>query len=169
MAAYTSSPLPIWGFLLEARARDTFASYRKWMGLAPFPLETAMPAGGQPGPGTVGSAIPAKHLVELAVLSAQSGTRQTARCRFLKSDGTSRCEVEGPGCRAKSCKSNYARMGRPLIPHLSAEIRSGRIVATALGLTPHPIDEYWGEESRSKGGPSRSSHLDRDGHLKWSR
>lgn len=128
------------------------AAYRKWTGLTPFPRENAATAAGKPRHATTGSVIHAKDMVELAVLSVKS---LTARCRFLWSDRTvslrsRRAKAPGeivPGKLRKDWTSDN--------PHLSAEIKSDRIDAPALGLTPlrledcgvwNPIDEYWGKE-----------------------
>ena len=60
-------------------------SYRKWMGLAPFPPKTAAPTSGKTRRETTGSVIHAKELAELAVLSVKG---LTARCRFPGNDRT---------------------------------------------------------------------------------
>ena len=128
------------------------AAYRKWMGLTPFPPKTASPVAGKTLHETAGSVIHAKDMVDLAVLSVKS---LTARCRFLGNDRTvslrsRRAWVPGEIVRVKLRKEWTSGD-----PHLSAEIKSDRIDAPALGLTPlrledrglwNPIDEYWGEE-----------------------
>jgi hypothetical protein len=127
-------------------------AYRKWMGILPFPPETARRSRGKDRREIAGIAIDARQQVELAVLSVKS---QTALCRFLGSDRivtlrSRRFWVPGEIARVRARKE--WRYGNP---HLSAEIESARIDARALGLTPlrlgdrgtwNPINEYWGAE-----------------------
>jgi hypothetical protein len=131
------------------------ASYRKWMGLTAFEPKTAAPTPGETWRETAGSVIPAKRLAELAVLSVLSATRQTARCRFLENDRTVTLRSRRPWVPGEIVLVKLRKEWTSADPHLSAEIKSDRIDAPALGLTPlrlehrglwNPIDEYWGEE-----------------------
>lgn len=131
------------------------AAYRKWIGLTPFQPEATAPAATKTRRDTAGSVIHANDMVELAVVSVPSATQQTARCRLLgtRQAVTLRCRrawVPGEIVRVRLRKEWNSGD-----PHLSAEVKSGRIDATALGLTPlrledrgvwNPIEEYWGEE-----------------------
>ncbi len=130
------------------------AAYRKWMGIPPVPLESARPAGGKRGRETAGASIPAKHLVELAVLSVKG---LTAHCRFLGSKRTVTLRIRRTWAPGEIVQVKLRREWTFGDPHLSAEIRSDRIDAPALGLTPlrlgdcgvwNPIDEYWGDEGQ---------------------
>jgi hypothetical protein len=119
-------------------------AYRKWMGLTPFPPETASRWSGKGRREMAGIAIDAHQQVELAVLSVKS---QTARCRFLGSDRTvtlrsRRFWVPGEIVRVKPRKKwLYGN------PHLSAEIESTRIDARAHGIDPAPVRGAWRMES----------------------
>jgi hypothetical protein len=128
------------------------AAYRKWMGLAPFPPETAAAPAGKPRHTTAGSVVHAKDMVELAVLSMKS---LTARCRFLGSDRTVSLRSRRAWAPGEIVRVKLRKDWTSGDPHLSAEIKSDKIDAPALGLTPlrledcgvwNPIDEYWGEE-----------------------
>jgi hypothetical protein len=128
------------------------ASYRKWMGLPPFPPEATNPSPGKLRRETPSLATASKHLVELAVLSVKG---QAVTCRFVGSARevtlrNRRLQVPGEIVQVK------LPQGRILDhPHLSAEIRATRIDARSLGLTPlrledrgiwNPIKQYWGEQ-----------------------
>jgi len=128
------------------------ASYRKWMGLAPFPPKTAAPTSGKTRRETPGSVIHAKELAELAVLSVKG---LTARCRFLGNDRTVTLRSRRPWAPGEIVRIKLRREWTLGDPHISAEITSTRIDAPALGLTPlrleergtwSPIQQYWGEE-----------------------
>jgi hypothetical protein len=128
------------------------AAYRKWVGLTPFPPKTAAPMRGKTRREAASSVIPAKHLVELAVLSVKS---QTARCRFLGSGRTVTLRSRRPWVPGEIVRVKLRKEWASGDPHLSAEGKSERIDAPALGLTPlrledrgvwNPIEEYWGEE-----------------------
>jgi hypothetical protein len=131
------------------------AAYRKWMGLTPLPPESAALGGGKTRHKTAGLVIHAKEIVELAVLSVLSATQQTACCRFLGIDGTVTLRTRRAWVPGEVVQVKVRKEWTSGDPHLSGEIKSARIDAPALGLTPlqlkrcgtwNPIEKYWGEE-----------------------
>ncbi|HEV3198843.1 MAG TPA: hypothetical protein VGZ73_13080 [Bryobacteraceae bacterium] len=128
------------------------AAYRIWMGLTPFPPETAALLAGKTPHETTGSVIHAKDTVELAVLSVKS---QTARCRFLGKDRIVTLRSRRGWVPGEIVQVKLRKAWTSSDAHVSAEIKSDRIDVQALGLTPlrlenrgvwNPIHEYWGEE-----------------------
>lgn len=128
------------------------AAYRKWMGLTPFPTEIAKPNRRKTGRTMVDASIPARQLVDLAVLSVKG---LTACCRFLGSDRTVTLRSRRAWVPGEIVRVKLRREWTSDETHLSAEIESTRIEAPALELTPlrleelgiwNPIEEYWGEE-----------------------
>ena len=133
------------------------AAYRKWMGLTPLPHERAALGAGKTRHETAGSVIHAKDMVELAVLSVLSATQQTARCRFLGIERTVTLRTRRSWVPGEIVGVKVRKEWTFGDPHLSAEIKSDRIDAPALGLIPlrledrgvwNPIHEYWGDEGR---------------------
>ncbi len=110
------------------------AAYRKWMGLTPFPPETAAPTTAQVRHELAGSVVSAKEMVDLAVLSALS--RTTARCRFLENERTVTLRTRRAWVPGEIVRVKVRKEWTSGDPHLSAEIKSNRIDVTALGLTP---------------------------------
>ncbi len=131
-------------------AGDRFiASYRKWLGIEPFPttrnsLNKETPADLYQG-----------DTVELAVLSA---TGRTARCRILANDRVVTFRAKdiwdaAPGeIMVVSPRKWWRYAGHP---YLSGEIESVRLDVLALRLVPlklkncgtwDPEEHYWGEE-----------------------
>lgn len=134
------------------------AAYRKWMGLTPFPPEATASATTKMRHETAGSVIHAKDMVELVVLSVLSATQQTARCRFLGIERTVTLRTRRAWVPGEIVGAKVRKKWTSVDPHLSAEIKSERIDATALGLTSlrledrgiwNPIEEYWGEEGEA--------------------
>ena len=134
------------------------AAYRKWMGLPPFPPEATASATTKMRHETAGSVIHAKDMVELVVLSVLSATQQTARCRFLGIERTVTLRTRRAWVPGEIVGAKVRKKWTSVDPHLSAEIKSERIDATALGLTSlrledrgiwNPIEEYWGEEGEA--------------------
>src|SRR5208282_5257179 len=131
------------------------AAYRKWMGLTPHPPEAAAPAAVETRHQKADSVIHAKDMVELAVLSVLSATKQTARCRFLGIDRTVTLRTHRAWVPGEIVGVKVRKRWTAGHPHLSAEIKSDRIDAPALGLIPlrledrgvwNPIHEYWSDE-----------------------
>jgi hypothetical protein len=101
---------------------------------------------------TADLAIEAHQQVELAVLSVKN---QAARCRFFGNGRTVTLRSRRPWVPGEIVRVKLRKAWASSDPHLSAEIKSDRIDAPALGLTPlrledrgvwNPIEEYWGEE-----------------------
>jgi hypothetical protein len=131
------------------------AAYRKWMGMTPFLPEATALAVIKTRHETAGSVIHAKDMVELAVLSVLSATQQTARCRFLPMERTVTLRTRRSWVPGEIVGVKVRKKWTFGDPHLSAEIKSERIDAPALGLIPlrledrgvwNPIHEYWGDE-----------------------
>ena len=106
---------------------------------------------------TAGSVIHAKDMVDLAVLSVLSATQQTARCRFLGNEQTVTLRTRRPWVPGEIVSVKVRKKWMYGDPYLSAEIKSDRIDAPALGLIPlrledrgvwNPIHEYWGDEGK---------------------
>jgi hypothetical protein len=97
------------------------AAYRKWMGLTPFSPETAAPTAARIRHEAASSVIHAKDMVELTVLSVLSGTRQTARCRFLENKRTVTLRTRRPWVPGEIVGVKLRKEWTPGNPHLSAE------------------------------------------------
>ncbi len=130
------------------------AAYRKWMGLTPFPPETA-PIATETCRDAASRVIHAKDMVELAVLSVQSATQQTAHCRFLGREWTVTLRTRRSWVPGEIVGVKVRKKWTSGDAHLSAEIKSDRIDAPALDLIPlrlkgrgawNPIHEYWADE-----------------------
>jgi hypothetical protein len=120
------------------------AAYRKWMGLVPFPSESAEPSNKL-----------INGSVEFVVLSVK---QKAARCRWLESGQTvtfraSRLWEVFPGEIAVVKPGKRWTYGGN--PYLSGEIERTRLDVAALGLVPlrleqqgqwNPAEHYWGEE-----------------------
>ncbi len=130
------------------------ASYRKWLGIEPFPPEVAA-AISTPLHKEAETDFDQFDPVELVVLSVKD---KAARCRILGSDLVVTFRTSGlwdlvPGEIAvinPRKRWNYAGH-----PYLSGEIESVRLDASALGLVPlklkdwgtwTPEEHYWGEK-----------------------
>lgn len=128
------------------------AAYRKLLGLAPFPPSPGGAASGENRRESAGSVIRTGDVVELAVLSARG---LKALCRFPGSDRTVTLRSRRVWVPGETLGIKLRKEWTSGDPQISAEIRTSRIDAPALGLTAlrledrgpwDPMDEYWGEE-----------------------
>jgi len=143
-------------FLPGTEGARYVAAYRKWMGLTPFLAQVNAPSAIKTLHEPAGSVvIHAKDMVELAVLSVLSATKQTARCRILGIERTVTLRTRRSWAPGEIVSVKVRKEWTFGDPHLSAEIKSDRIDAPALGLIPlrlkdrgvwNPIHEYWGDE-----------------------
>jgi tetratricopeptide (TPR) repeat protein len=131
------------------------ASYRKWLGLEPFPHEVAPPSRRKRQHKVTAADLDLSGPVELVVLSVKESA---ARCRLLGSDrvitlrASLLCDVVPGEITEVKPRKQWSYAGHP---YLSGEIESTRLDVAALGLVPlkledqgtwTPDEHYWGEE-----------------------
>ncbi len=131
------------------------AAYRKWLGLEPYPPETATPSRQKRRFKATADDRDLSRPVELAVLSVKE---RVARCRPLGKDLVITFRPDRvwgmiPGeIVTVNPRKQWSYAGHP---SLSGVIESARIEAAALGLVPlqlksmgmwDPKEHYWGEQ-----------------------
>jgi len=141
-------------FPRQSKGYRYLACYRKWLGLDPFPSESAS-AYRERRRRKKDTGLGQEDSVELVVLSVK---QQSARCRLLKSDlivtvrtGRTWDMIPGEIITVRQGKRwNFAGH-----TYLSGKIDPARLEAAALGLVPlklenvgtwTPEEHYWGEE-----------------------
>ena len=139
----------------QSKGIHLFAAYRKWLGLDPWPKQTASPSRIKRPHKVAATDLDLSGPIELVVLSVKE---KTARCRHANSDRvltlrTSQLWDIVPGeVVVVKPRKQWTYAGHP---YLSGEIESSRLEVNALGLIPLklkarglwiPEEHYWGED-----------------------